>query len=125
VARIGACFYVVDLFSFPDKKTPYRCYPKWSSQWLRRWVQSAENRTLDFDWSPQRRKTDEMIRCPYCAEDHTFKAMFRHHAGDWFICVKCGHLALPSSPFFQCTCGKCVALNGRFQSKSTSRYQWA
>lgn len=72
---------------------------------------------MDFEWSPQRRKTDEIIRCPYCVDDQVFKSMFRHHSGDWFICVQCGHLALPANPLFQCTCGKCVALTGHLQSK--------
>lgn len=73
-------------------------------------VSLERGQTLTMEWSPQRRKTDKIIRCPYCVEDRTFKAMLRHSSGDWFVCNVCGHLSLPSEPCFQCTCGKCVAL---------------
>lgn len=68
-----------------------------------------------MEWSPQRRKTDKIVRCPYCVEGETFRAMSRHSDGDWFLCVVCGHLALPLDPLFQCTCGKCVALKAKME----------
>jgi hypothetical protein len=30
--------------------------------------------------------------------------------GDWFICARCGHLAMPGNPHFLCTCAHCVRL---------------
>jgi hypothetical protein len=75
-----------------------------------------------MEWSPQRRKTDKIVRCPYCVEDQTFKVMLRHSSGDWFVCDVCGHLAIPEDPFFQCTCAKCIALKAmqeNFHHKSS------
>jgi hypothetical protein len=80
------------------------------------------NQTLTMEWSPQRRKTDKIVRCPYCVEDQTFKTMLRHSSGDWFVCGVCGHLAIPPDPFFQCTCTKCLALKAmqeNFHHKSS------
>ena len=104
VAHLGACCQACELFS------------------LGLCCHGARNRFLAFVWSPQRRKTDDIIRCPYCLEDQTLRAMSRHYTGDWFICVACGHLALPANPFFQCTCGKCVllmALQDKLNQKSS------
>jgi len=53
----------------------------------------------------------ELIRCPYCVESDHFKLMVLQEADGWFLCDKCGHLSLPSDPFFHCTCGKCQGLN--------------
>lgn len=95
----------------------------WNLQWWQRLTVSSEGaRTLAQEWSPQRRKTDKAIRCPYCVEDQGFKTMLRHCSGDWFACSLCGHLALPSDPFFQCTCAKCLALKavrGNLNPKSS------
>lgn len=63
-----------------------------------------------FEWLPQRRKSDEIVRCPYCVEGATFRTMFRHMDGEWFTCTECGHLAFPSNPLYRCTCRKCTAL---------------
>lgn len=51
-----------------------------------------------------------VIRCPYCVEQGNFKPMLAQSNGEWYICSNCGHLALPSSPLFQCTCSRCVTL---------------
>lgn len=56
------------------------------------------------------RHKNKTVRCPYCIEDSEFKAMAGQSAGDWFICASCGHLALPSSPLFECTCANCERL---------------
>jgi hypothetical protein len=52
----------------------------------------------------------EIIRCPYCVDTDNFKVMAMQPAGDWYLCDRCGHLALPSNSLFHCTCAKCVGL---------------
>ncbi len=59
------------------------------------------------------------IRCPYCVVDANFRLMTRQSGGDWYFCDGCGHLALPSSPFYHCTCGKCASLYTAVQTQST------
>ena len=49
-------------------------------------------------------------RCPYCVEGGGFKMMIAHGGGGWFMCARCGHLALPANPQFACTCAECVGL---------------
>lgn len=56
------------------------------------------------------------IRCPYCVDGENFKLMVAQTGGDWFLCGRCGHLALPSSPAFRCLCKKCIALNPETRS---------
>jgi hypothetical protein len=51
------------------------------------------------------------VRCPYCVEHGQFKAMAAQSGGEWYMCGNCGHLALPSSTLFQCTCSKCTTLD--------------
>ena len=58
------------------------------------------------------------IRCPYCVVDGNFRLMTRQSGGDWYFCEDCGHLALPSSPFYHCTCGKCASLYSAVQTQS-------
>jgi hypothetical protein len=60
-------------------------------------------------WETMRHK-NKTVRCPYCVEGSEFKTMARQSGGDWFICTSCGHLALPSSPPFECTCAYCERL---------------
>src|ERR1700756_4207280 len=50
------------------------------------------------------------IRCPYCADGIDFRLMMRQGRSDWYVCGGCGHLALPSSPFYQCICKNCNKL---------------
>jgi hypothetical protein len=50
------------------------------------------------------------IRCRYCIEGGNFKLMIGRGEGDWFMCARCGHLAMPKNPLFTCTCAKCVEL---------------
>ena len=50
------------------------------------------------------------LRCPYCVEGGGFKVMIGHRNGGWFMCARCGHLALPANRRFVCTCAKCVGL---------------
>lgn len=51
------------------------------------------------------------IRCPYCVEGNSFKAMIVQGSGeDWYMCVRCGHLIMPTNPSFECTCAGCVRL---------------
>ena len=49
-------------------------------------------------------------RCPYCVENSGFKVMIPYGGGDWFMCARCGHLALPANRRFVCTCARCVGL---------------
>ncbi len=52
------------------------------------------------------------LRCPYCVEGMRFKAMIVQGSGeDWYMCVRCGHLIMPTNPSFECTCARCVTLN--------------
>jgi hypothetical protein len=52
----------------------------------------------------------KVIRCQYCVEAGQFKVMTEHSDGQWSLCESCGHLALPRSPTFQCTCAHCVRI---------------
>ena len=65
-------------------------------------------------WGTKRHE-NKTVRCPYCIEGSEFKAMAGQRAGDWFICASCGHLALPSSPLFECTCANCERLRLKHQ----------
>ncbi len=50
-------------------------------------------------------------RCPYCVEGKSFKAMIAQgDGGEWYMCVRCGHLIMRTNPSFECTCAKCVSL---------------
>lgn len=51
---------------------------------------------------------DDVIRCPYCTEGGTFKAMMWRAEARWFLCSRCSHLAIPDNPDFKCRCPKCV-----------------
>jgi hypothetical protein len=52
------------------------------------------------------------VRCPYCVEGKSFKAMVAQgNGGEWHMCVRCGHLIMTKNPSFECTCAKCVSLN--------------
>jgi hypothetical protein len=50
----------------------------------------------------------ETIRCPYGVERGQFMPMSARSDGNWFVCDRCGHLVLPESPMFKCTCAHCV-----------------
>ena len=55
-----------------------------------------------------------VMRCPYCVEGGSFKAMIGQNGEEpWCMCARCGHLTWPSNPFFKCTCTKCVELKNR------------
>ena len=49
----------------------------------------------------------EVIRCPYCVEHGQFRPMIPHGTGSWWMCARCGHIAMPSNPNFKCTCTRC------------------
>src|SRR3954452_14656723 len=58
------------------------------------------------------------IRCPYCVEGESFKAMVAQgNSGDWHMCVRCGHLILPTNPSFECTCANCVTLKSLLSTR--------
>jgi DNA-directed RNA polymerase subunit RPC12/RpoP len=61
------------------------------------------------------------IRCPYCVEGKSFKAMIARGGGDWYMCVRCGHLMMTKNPSFECTCAKCVTLNSVLLQRSQPR----
>ncbi|PYX48694.1 MAG: hypothetical protein DMG79_11235 [Acidobacteria bacterium] len=56
------------------------------------------------------RSRDKMVRCPYCVESGEFKVMTDAEGIEGRICGRCGHLAMPSNPLFECRCAKCAGL---------------
>lgn len=56
------------------------------------------------------------IRCPYCAVGLDFRLMVRQAGGDWYVCVGCGHLSLPSSPFYRCICRRCSGIDRKWSN---------
>jgi len=70
-----------------------------------------------IEWS--RLHKPKNVRCPYCVEGDDFKTMIAQGSGDWFLCIDCGHLTLPSYPDFRCLCIKCVGLK-EVRSKGAS-----
>ena len=55
-----------------------------------------------------------VMRCPYCIEGGNFKVMIgRGGLETLYICARCGHKTLPTSPLSKCTCVKCVELKNR------------
>ena len=72
-----------------------------------------------IEWTSQVKSGE--LRCPYCVVDGSFRLMTHQSGGDWYFCDGCGHLALPSSPFYHCTCGKCASLYIAVQTQSTAR----
>jgi hypothetical protein len=59
------------------------------------------------DSRPRKPPQPETIRCPYCVERPGLTAMIGQNG--WYMCARCGHLALPAKPLFVCTCANCVA----------------
>ena len=53
------------------------------------------------------------IRCPYCADGIDFRLMMPQGRSHWYMCASCGHLSLPSSRFYQCTCKNCSKLESK------------
>jgi len=51
----------------------------------------------------------EPLRCPYCVEGEVPRFMTARADGEWFICVRCGHAAMPAHPSYRCTCQNCVS----------------
>jgi hypothetical protein len=54
-----------------------------------------------------------VVRCPYCVEDKQFKPMKAIADEERFLCLNCGHVAVPGIPSYRCTCSKCAAQTGR------------
>jgi hypothetical protein len=53
---------------------------------------------------------DHIVRCPYCVLGGDFEPMLPRPEG-WFLCLECGHTAIPEKPDFKCSCRKCTELN--------------
>jgi hypothetical protein len=53
---------------------------------------------------------ERVIRCPFCVEAGEFKTMSDVDNAEGHICARCGHMAVPSNPWFECSCAKCVGL---------------
>ena len=53
---------------------------------------------------------EQIVRCPYCVLGNEFRPMVQRSQG-WFICLSCGHTAMPEKPDFKCFCKKCGELN--------------
>ena len=49
-------------------------------------------------------------RCPYCVLNDDFMLMSATRRGGRFVCVKCGHVAIPGDKIFQCLCSHCDAM---------------
>jgi hypothetical protein len=56
------------------------------------------------------RNGERVARCPYCVEAGGFKAMAAVDNAEGHICARCGHMAVPSNPVFECSCAKCVGI---------------
>ena len=81
-----------------------------SSQLGREGLASGKRGGSMMEWSRLRKLN--FVRCPYCVDGEDFRLMVAQGSGDWFLCVNCGHLTLPSYPSFRCLCSKCVGLKG-------------
>lgn len=78
---------------------------------VRHFVQPRRTKGL-IDWTePHKSKS---VRCPYCADGFDFRRMVRQGSGDWYVCGGCGHLSLPSSPFYRCICRKCSGIERKW-----------
>lgn len=53
--------------------------------------------------------SQEIVRCPYCVLDSEFRPMLRRSKRA-FLCVSCGHTAIPDEPYAKCSCARCVRL---------------
>jgi ribosomal protein S27AE len=60
--------------------------------------------------NPRKPTMPTTLKCPYCVERGDFRVMSDHGNGGWYVCGRCGHLALRTNPQFVCTCAKCVGL---------------
>jgi len=47
------------------------------------------------------------VRCPYCVLEDEFRPMFRHPGKKRFVCLSCGHTAMPLAIASTCHCPKC------------------
>jgi len=56
-------------------------------------------------------------RCPYCVllDDFVLMSATRDSR---FVCVKCGHVAIPGDRIFQCLCSHCEAMRAFRPAKS-------
>lgn len=48
----------------------------------------------------------DLVRCPYCVLDSEFRPMYRK-SKKTFVCVSCGHTAVPEEPRSKCSCSRC------------------
>jgi len=51
----------------------------------------------------------DQVRCPFCVEGNEFKVMGSRVTH--LVCDRCGHVVIPDSPTYECSCPKCRALN--------------
>jgi len=61
-----------------------------------------------------------VVRCPFCVLFDDFLRMNIH--GGKYVCWKCGHIAMPESKDFRCTCDHCVALDAFNPHKEQARF---
>ena len=52
---------------------------------------------------------EQIICCPYCVLCDQARLMLPRPGG-WFICLQCGHTAIPDKPEFKCFCLNCGLL---------------
>ncbi len=51
---------------------------------------------------------EETLRCLYCVEHEQFRLMTAHARASWYLCSRCGHIAMPGYPNFKCGCANCI-----------------
>jgi len=53
---------------------------------------------------------ETIVRCPYCVDFDLDAFMPMADNGDGrYACAKCGHVAIPASNAYHCSCRRCVA----------------
>ncbi len=51
----------------------------------------------------------DTIRCPFCVLGEEFRPLQRT-SQMIYVCAKCGHTNIPSDPYFECSCTKCLEM---------------
>lgn len=51
--------------------------------------------------------SEVVVRCPYCVQGKEFRPMLRQLGKKRFVCVGCGHTAVPGPIHSTCHCPRC------------------
>jgi hypothetical protein len=49
----------------------------------------------------------EPTHCPYCITGGFGFEMMVRNTSDEYVCLKCGHVCYPHSPWLHCSCERC------------------